>query len=177
MNTKLNNLLQSNNSSIEEFEKALYDTLLISLFSIICKRLEDKDEYQQVLDDYRKAPRGIEYILTKQKVKRYTKATICDDEAKLIQQWLFAFYDKKSIRVNYPTSEKKRLLTMQTYKCAICGVDIDLSSSELDHIIPWELVGDELKNNLQMLCWDCNRNKSNRLDFLLSRVLTKNAIP
>ena len=32
----------------------------------------------------------------------------------------------------------------------------------VDHIVPWDYVGDELKNNKRVLCAACNRKKSNQ---------------
>lgn len=32
----------------------------------------------------------------------------------------------------------------------------------VDHIVPWDYVGDELENNKRVLCAACNRKKSNQ---------------
>ena len=52
-------------------------------------------------------------------------------------------------------------------KCAICNCEIDENSSHLDHIVPFKMVGDELENNLQLLCGECNLSKSGSINFYL----------
>ena len=64
------------------------------------------------------------------------------------------------------------LLDKQNNKCNICNHNINISNAELDHIVPWTLVGDELGiSNLQMLCKDCNRRKSKNSAYNLKMFL------
>ena len=47
--------------------------------------------------------------------------------------------------------------------CAKCGKDgFDLGDMEADHITPWREGGSTTPDNLQMLCKDCNRRKSDK---------------
>ena len=45
--------------------------------------------------------------------------------------------------------------------CPKCGQQYELNEMEGDHITPWSQGGHTVPENLQMLCKDCNRRKSN----------------
>ena len=65
---------------------------------------------------------------------------------------------------------------MQNGRCVVCGelFDKDLSKVHIDHIIPWMLVGDELKNNYQCLCETCNECKSAHTDYMFRNLIKLN---
>ncbi|MBR5553923.1 MAG: HNH endonuclease [Clostridia bacterium] len=44
-------------------------------------------------------------------------------------------------------------------------------TSHLDHIIPWDYVGDNLSDNYQMLCEICNTRKGTSTYFEISMLL------
>ncbi|MBS4201313.1 HNH endonuclease [Bacillus sp. FJAT-49732] len=50
---------------------------------------------------------------------------------------------------------------------------IQQKNSQLDHIIPWEYVSDELDENLHMLCTICNQSKNKSVTFLLLAFLMR----
>ena len=84
---------------------------------------------------------------------------ICDTLRFLqFQRETFPFFRKKDYRVIYPQKIRTDLLHQQHCHCAICN-ELITDHAELDHIIPWKYVGDELDNNLQLLCFTCNRSK------------------
>lgn len=37
---------------------------------------------------------------------------------------------------------------------------MNVDDFHVDHIVPWDYVGDELENNKRVLCAACNRKKS-----------------
>lgn len=52
------------------------------------------------------------------------------------------------------------------YTCQICGASTyeqDLLLLEIDHIIPVSKGGMSTPDNLQTLCWKCNRQKSDKM--------------
>lgn len=52
------------------------------------------------------------------------------------------------------------------YTCQMCGISIEQEPHlllEIDHIIPISKNGETTMNNLQTLCWRCNRLKGNKL--------------
>ncbi len=58
---------------------------------------------------------------------------------------------------------KARLFQKQKGFCVICKIDLRLSGSHLDHIIPVSKGGSNLDYNFQLLCPQCNCSKSNQL--------------
>jgi hypothetical protein len=65
--------------------------------------------------------------------------------------------------VNFPVGVRFDVLKRDGYKCIICGNSAkDGSKLEVDHIIPRSLGGGNEPNNLQTLCFKCNRGRSNK---------------
>lgn len=60
-------------------------------------------------------------------------------------------------------SLRYKVLKRDNFRCCICGASpakdpsVDL---EVDHIIPWSRGGETVMDNLQTLCFKCNRGKS-----------------
>ena len=57
--------------------------------------------------------------------------------------------------------DKKWAYKKQNHRCAICGNAFELDQMDADHIIPWSKGGTTTRDNLQMLCRECNIRKSN----------------
>lgn len=62
----------------------------------------------------------------------------------------------------FPASMKKQKYQEQGGICAICGKSCQYEEMEGDHIIPYSKGGQTNYGNLQMLCMECNRRKSNK---------------
>ena len=54
------------------------------------------------------------------------------------------------------------VLRRDNYRCLFCGVSAKKAELEVDHIIPFSKGGSNAMSNLQTLCSDCNKGKSNR---------------
>lgn len=60
---------------------------------------------------------------------------------------------------------RKKILERDNYTCQNCGNSTYNEPNlllEVDHIIPVSKGGKTIENNLQTLCWKCNRSKSNK---------------
>lgn len=55
------------------------------------------------------------------------------------------------------------VLTRDGYKCVYCGRSSQQIDLEIDHIIPYSKGGSNQIDNLQTLCFDCNRGKGARI--------------
>jgi len=71
--------------------------------------------------------------------------------------------NKKEIRKVIENQQKITILKEQDYKCYVCKNDITLDNAEFDHIIPFSKGGTSNVDNIGATCFDCNREKSNKL--------------
>jgi len=60
----------------------------------------------------------------------------------------------------FTPNQKREAYERQNGICAHCGEHFDISEMEADHITPWHLGGKTRSENCQMLCKQCNREKS-----------------
>lgn len=76
---------------------------------------------------------------------------------------------KKSIegqRMLMTSSLREKIKKRDKYTCKYCGVSVKQEPNlllEIDHIIPLSKGGITSEDNLQTLCWRCNRRKSNKI--------------
>lgn len=64
-------------------------------------------------------------------------------------------------RRDLPPAVKRRVHARFGGVCAQCGSD---DRPEVDHIVPWSISHDDSEDNLQILCFTCNRRKSNKIE-------------
>ena len=103
-----------------------------------------KDEVERLhKDDEIQKPKGIyEYLILK------------DDN-------LPVAISKLNLRT-FSDSEKQRAYDRQGGICPMCKKPHPIEDMRGDHIIPWSKGGKTTEDNLQMLCKDCNLNKSDK---------------
>jgi 5-methylcytosine-specific restriction enzyme A len=58
---------------------------------------------------------------------------------------------------------RMQILQRDSFQCVYCGRKPPDVKLEIDHIIPFSKGGSNDISNLQTLCFDCNRGKSNHL--------------
>lgn len=87
----------------------------------------------------------------------------------------FTYYIASIIEKRNSTIGQRQLMTRDLreqikkrdrYKCAQCGISLKDEPHlllEIDHIIPVSKGGKTVPENLQTLCWRCNRSKSNKI--------------
>ena len=106
-------------------------------------------------------------------IKSVCDLTVGSDDLQWFDACIKAFFNKKDKRATISPDTKLKIITDQNSKCAICGADISIETMHVDHIIPWDYVGDELPGNLQGLCCECNLHKSNHVAQAVSRLILK----
>lgn len=104
-------------------------------------------------------------------VQQVCHFSMSDKDIAWLNDCITAHMEKKDTRSVIPSNEKKRLLERQDNRCAKCGKTITLSSMHVDHIVPWDYVGDELEHNRQGLCSVCNSRKSNHVAMAVSDLI------
>ena len=106
----------------------------------------------------------------KQIVLRKYESDITEEQADRLLELIQAFLKKSEYRKKISQENREALLMKQKYKCAFCGTDVNITD-HADHIVPFKYVGDELKDNLQMLCSKCNEKKSDSIDYQIRFLL------
>lgn len=168
--TELNEILSRNNVPREAFFKETYDCMIVSIFEALIDEMSDSSFRKQVRSRLQASNNQV--LTVKRIVQETTHCSLSHAESERVLNYLIAFFRKKSRRVTHDDSIRNRILAEQNYQCNICGRHITVNNSELDHIIPWSMVGDELgEENLQMLCKDCNRRKSKNVTYNLKMFL------
>lgn len=61
-----------------------------------------------------------------------------------------------------PAATRVDVLRRDNYRCVYCGVSAKKAELQIDHIVPFSKSGSNAIDNLQTLCSDCNKGKSNR---------------
>lgn len=108
---------------------------------------------------------------TKMITREVFHCCLSDDDISWMARCIKAFFEKNDHREVIKQDEKRRLLHNQSYRCAICGAPINEKNMHVDHVIPWDYVGDRLSDNLQGLCSDCNLSKSSHVAVALSNLI------
>ena len=166
----LKELLDRNSIAYSYFMEESYNCMLVSIFESLVCEMEDDEVRKNIKKRYIESSNKL--ITTQRIVNEMTGCKLSSNEAGIIYTYICSYFAKKKVRKNYDDTIRLKLLHQQNYKCNICKKNIDNSCSELDHIIPWSLVGDELgEKNLQMLCMECNRRKSKNAAYNLKMFL------
>lgn len=160
--------LMKNSSVSLEYEKAFW----LKRFGDICKKMEKDIKFKaRILQLYKETYNEVE--TTRSIIEKETGLELNDDYAARITMWMKAHFRKKNSRTGIPLTVKKELYLLQNGKCPICGCELgyDWSKIHVDHIVPWELVGDELENNFQDLCEKCNEEKNASTNYIFLRLI------
>jgi len=79
-----------------------------------------------------------------------------------IYEYLLSGDERKLGLRAFTENQKRKAYEAQKGICPVCGKHFELEEMEGDHITPWSKGGHTVPENLQMLCRDCNRRKSNK---------------
>lgn len=150
------------NESNMQIKNAIQEAVNLGRFKSFCDKNVTGEAKRKIRKIYHYTVNPIE--TTQNMFKNEFDVTISDAEAERLFTLISAFLNKSAYRKAIGNAIKKSLLQSQLHHCAICGCDIDMHA-QVDHIVPFKLVGDELENNLQMLCTECNLKKNASLDY------------
>ena len=85
---------------------------------------------------------------------------------KLLQSKLTASEFAKEQRAMMTKKMREHIKQRDNFTCCICGNSTHVEPNlllEIDHIIPVSKGGSTVEDNLQTLCWKCNRAKSDKI--------------
>lgn len=165
----LSAFLDLNQIDKDQLFEAIHMDIRETIFKEICKKMKnDHRFFCQVKKVYFSMS---DFEATKMVVQKICHCYLPEDDISWMAECIKAFFLKSDNRRAIELDEKKRLLHKQDHRCAICGEPISEKNIHIDHIIPWDYVGDNLKNNLQGLCPDCNLKKSNHVAVALTNMI------
>lgn len=72
--------------------------------------------------------------------------------------------DAPTRRVNFTPELRERVRQSQGRKCIYCGVTLNRTNFQVDHIFPVEFGGSNAESNLQAACGSCNSRKGVQTD-------------
>lgn len=166
---KTENLLRLNEINEDLFYEKLHRTLLLGVFEVICKEMKKHNTKIAEKERFRKYKDKI--VPTKKIVTQYSGCKLSSDDYEELSTLLAAYFRTGDPRQKRDDAYREQLTKMQDEKCAICQRSITAKSAHLDHIVPWDYVGDNLENNYQMLCETCNERKGTATYFEFSMLL------
>ena len=73
--------------------------------------------------------------------------------------------DTRRVGRHIPTKLKMRIARRDNYTCQVCGKNLKDDELEFDHSIPVSLGGSSEEHNIRLICSNCNRQKSNKLNL------------
>lgn len=174
-NRKTLDLLALNGIDVEFFNHKLHKTLLLGVFEVVCKEIKKQGAKTLERASFRKFKDKT--IPTKRIIKQYAGCELSSDDYEEMAALLGAFFNTGDPRKKYDAIYREQLTKKQNGRCAICKANITAKSAHLDHIIPWDYVGDQLDNNYQMLCETCNERKGTAAYFEFSMLLLNKSDP
>lgn len=162
MNTELAEIIRLNNINETVLYDALHKDILESILSEICEYMKANDSsYVSMKRIYYRSTNDIDAI--KQIVQNICHLSLSEQDLEWLNNCVKAFMKKKPHRKQLSSTLRQILWNKQGKKCPICGKEISAEEGHIDHIVPWDYVGDELDNNYQVLCSTCNQHKSNHV--------------
>ncbi len=166
---KIADLLAVNGIEESVFLEKLYRALLLSVFEVVCKEIKKQGVKTMEKENFRKFKNKV--IPTRGIVARYAGCQLPDEDYAEMARLLTAFFRTGSPRKKFQDDYREQLIKRQAGQCAICHAPITAKGAHLDHIVPWEYVGDNLEDNYQMLCGICNQRKGTAAYFEFSMLL------
>ena len=166
----LEEFMSLNSIRIDDLLEALHLDVRETILKIVCDKLKkDKTFFSWAKKVFFST--ADDTTATKKVIDRACKCKLSESDTLWMKNCIKAFFTKSSLRETIPQDVKESLLCLQHNKCAICGKEITLQTLHVDHIIPWDYVGDKLDNNYQGLCKDCNLAKSNHVAITVTNLI------
>lgn len=172
---KISDLLAMNGIEESAFLQKLHRTLLLGVFEVVCKEIKKQNTKTEEKERFRTYKDKV--VPTRKIIEHYAGCKLTDDDYIELSRLLTAFFRAGDPRKKFDDLYREQLVKRQDGRCAICHRKIAAKDSHLDHIIPWDYVGDDLVDNYQMLCGTCNERKGTATYFEFSMLLLNKEEP
>ena len=170
--SNLNKLLSLNFIKMKEIENIVYDGIILNIFEKTYNYLEINNNRVEFVKKLRSCKYNeVEIQIYCNLVKKLTNFKIGKEEIELVKKLIRAYLQKSNFRISISDDQKNEILNKQYFKCNICKKNINLSNCHIDHIIPFKYVGDELDNNCQALCRNCNWSKNYTIYAIFDEII------
>lgn len=163
----LSDFIISTERMLQDMESALvttYPDLTVDIIEVYLEHLGVLPKFTLYTKSRHK--KDAESIITRTKTVSFSRGVLCSLELQLnkaIGQNTFARQQR-----NEMTPElREAVLRRDNYTCCKCGNSRYEEPSlllEVDHIVPIKAGGRTTLDNLQTLCWRCNRSKSSKVE-------------
>ena len=130
---------------------------------------------QALFPKYRKEMKGVGWgrIYDKYHENVYDPAALEQEVARMMQDsdvqrkkgiYTYVFSrDERELSIRaFDDNTRREVYERQSGVCPFCGEHFPIEKMHADHITPWSKGGRTVAENCQMLCADCNWNKSNK---------------
>lgn len=175
---RLDGFLQANKISKPDLADAIHSDILETLLGRICEFCKASSEnYHRVKSSFLSFRNDRE--TTHRIVTYITGYQLDEDDCVWMTERLTAFFRSREKKRSSAITRayKMELWESQNHKCAHCGKTLSVDEFYVDHIVPFDFVGDELKNNYQGLCKHCNSSKTNHVGLALKfKILCKQGV-
>lgn len=106
-----------------------------------------------------------------EKVSDFEKEASCNEFGHLcpaffVSEAITETKDYRRLTRNISKATIVRVVRRGNNTCQLCGKILLDREIEIDHIIPFSKGGHSDESNLRVTCFECNRKRSNKLDFL-----------
>ena len=165
----LASFLDLNDISLDILRNSLYRDILETILGGLCEKSKKSKQFEQYLrNEFRTFNNE---LATKRVLEKTYGLMLTDSGNRWLSKCLVAFLRKKSRNLSLVNALREPLWEKQNNQCAFCGKKLKLSETHVDHIIPYDYVGDELEDNYQILCSDCNEHKSNHVGIAMKKLI------
>lgn len=162
MDTELQKILQMNRIQDGLLAQAIHQDIREIFLREICTYMKTSPAHSlEIRRLYFRSYDDLQTVRTI--VRRVCGGALPEGDLIWLNRCVKAHLRKKGRRRPIPDGERADLWRAQGGLCAICRRPVDPKGFHVDHIVPWDYVGDELPDNLQVLCPDCNRMKNSRV--------------
>lgn len=155
-------VLNGSREEMDELVIQLFDRTVNSIKKI---KTIDSEEWNLIKEFIARTETDIEKMAQRSFTVPMTEETIIE-LIKILESKLTAKAFAKEQRNLMTTKLREHIKARDNFTCCICGNSIQKEPNlllEIDHIIPVSKGGCTTEENLQTLCWKCNRSKSSKI--------------
>ena len=167
--SELFEFLDLNGLTFEQLADSVHNDIKEAILKKICEFMKESHENEAFVKKiYRR--RSDPIVSTSLIVTEITNCKLSNKDLHWMNECIHAYFNKKDKRKSLKQIGEN-LWHSGCKHCAICGTPVELDTLNVDHIIPWDYVGDELPNNYQILCEHCNKTKGANISQTLEKLI------